>query len=219
MRRATERYGGAAMAGERGPALDQRILDAAVDVVADRGVEGFSVDAVAARAGVARTTVYRRWSDRYELLVAAVRHRDRRVPTPNTGDLRRDLFEVLSALAQLTAEPDAVPFMLAVLRGAATDPRIAEHHRRLADEHERPVLTVLQLARARGELPEGVDLEAAVDAVVGPLLARVLLRRQPVDDRVIAEHVSLILGGLLGGPDAGAADGAAAAAPAGSTGG
>ena len=78
---------------------------AARDVLAERGVAGFSVDAVVERSGVAKTTIYRHWPSAHHLLVDTAAEGSGTMPTPNTGALRSDLIEILSTMAAKVDEP------------------------------------------------------------------------------------------------------------------
>lgn len=86
------------MQRRRGAALESAILDAGWDQLIQAGYERFTVDAVAARSGSARSVLYRRWPSRLDLLKAVIRHRGEidMIPTPDTGTLRGDVLELLT---------------------------------------------------------------------------------------------------------------------------
>ena len=90
----------------RGAEVDRTILEATILQLADEGVSGCSIEAVARRAGVNKTTVYRRWSNPEELLAAALgSHAEREVPIAATGDLRADLLTLVTDISSALSSP------------------------------------------------------------------------------------------------------------------
>ena len=92
------------MATRVDPRIEQTrriVLGAAVEVIAERGFGGATIDSIAQRCGVARSTIYRHWPDRMELLLEAVNARVGPVETFATGDLREDLVSLILRLGDL----------------------------------------------------------------------------------------------------------------------
>lgn len=150
-------------------------LAAARDVLSERGLGGFTVEAVAAASGLAKTTLYRRWASRHDLLAATLRTLVTVAGTPNTGRLRDDLEACLGDLAAHRAAPGLRRVFLGVLLEAEHDPEIDAVRAGFVAEQQRPVSTIIELAIARGELPPTLDCTLALDLVIGPLLHRHLL--------------------------------------------
>ncbi len=138
----------------RGQELDDAILDAAWAQLESAGYARFTVEAVAQRAGTSRPVIYRRWTDRDDLVGAAIAHElgRTRIPTPDTGSLRGDVIEVLRWANQVRSR--LIP-MLSVLVGAyftAGGPSFAELRARAFGQQPRGAIDeILDRAVARGE--------------------------------------------------------------------
>lgn len=184
---------GAAGAGARRPAgrprstrCDRAILDATVAEYAERGLDGTSVDAIAARAGVSKATIYRRYPSKIELVAAAMfAVAEDRAPKPDTGSLRDDLCTSIRNLRDLLADPVLGRNVRMIVADAARNPELARVHHEFVQSRRARSVEVLAAAAARGELRPDVDLEAAVDALVGPVFYRHLVSGMPVDDRYL----------------------------------
>ena len=166
------------------------MLEAALALVAEEGPDAVSIEAVAARAGVARTTVYRRWGNRDELLSAALDDLAARLmPTTNLGDTRTDLIAIVHAAVDALTAPHTGPVIAALVSEIV---RRADHvqalRHRLLDARRSELRKVLARGVARGELRGGVDTDAAAELLLGPVYYRLLLAgRRP--DRGYAERV------------------------------
>jgi AcrR family transcriptional regulator len=182
------------MARARSVEAHRRALEAAAGVVAERGLEGLTVDEVAIRSGVAKTTIYRHWPSRLALAVDAFQSCKPTMPTPNSGDLRADLIGCFSQLVAVSAVPQMRKMFVALLHASAQDRELERLHLTFVEEQQRPVRTVLQLAQARGELPGDVDL--TVDLLIGPLMSRLLLRHAEILPAHLAAVVDIVVAGL-----------------------
>lgn len=162
---------------------DDAILEAAIEVFAETGYEGLSVEAVAARAGVGKATVYRRYSCKVELVAAACRaYADLGREAPDTGSLLGDLRELLDALVTVLTSTPVGRMMPMLVAGRARIPELAAAQRALVRDKRRQHRTVIDRAIARGELRPDVDPELVIDAVVGPVFYRFLVSGAPIDD-------------------------------------
>ena len=169
----------------------QSVLQAADDLLAEKGFAQLTIEGIAARAGVAKQTIYRWWPSKTDVLFDAwVADAAEDLDPPDTGDLREDLRVHLGNLAQYLSHSDAGAVFRALTGQAQHDPELAarlraEHltHQRARDR--RP----LERAVARGELPPDTDLEAAVDRLVGPIYYRILVTGQPVTPEFVATLV------------------------------
>jgi AcrR family transcriptional regulator len=182
----------------RSAEADRAILNAAVDLLAERGLAAMSIEEVAARAGVGKATIYRRWSSKGLLaLDAFVTSFQEQQPLPDTGTLRGDLIAALTAwvravtgtsmgamLTGLIAEAQHDPSLRAVWRERVLEPLRSQHR------------IMLDRAIARGEIPATVDQEAVLDLFFGAAQHRLLLDHLPLTDDFIREVVDMILDGI-----------------------
>ena len=178
----------------RSAEADEAILDATLELFADAGLEGLTVEGVAARAGVGKATVYRRYPGKLELVVASLKAAaDVESPLPDTGAVRGDLLELVDALiARLTgtAVGRAMPMLVAE---AARVPELAAEHQKIVREKRGRVRAVVERAVARGDLRAGVDADLVVDTCVGPVFYRFLVTRAPLDDEFADALVDSVL--------------------------
>lgn len=185
------------MARPRSEAARRKALDAAADLIVQRGVGAFSIEEVAARSGVAKSTIYRHWPERAALIIDTVRATFEHVVTPDTGSLRGDLETYVAAMvrADLSAGK-ASQLMPAIIDAAARDPEIATLVDGLKDERERPLRAMIRRAEARDEIPTGLDMRVLVGTLIGPVVFRKLIQRQVVDDDFVAGYLDVVIGGL-----------------------
>ena len=180
------------MARPRSEEARQAALAATVDLVLAHGVEGVTFEDVAARSGVARTTLYRHFGTKQAMVVAAASSCFVELPTPDTGNLAEDLrviFERAKAVEEERRLPDIIP---ALLSASDRDPDL--HHCVLAmlEERRRPIRTVLQLAQLRGEIGRDIDLDVALALLIGPFVQRRWIDRQELTPEfrdAVLEHV------------------------------
>jgi AcrR family transcriptional regulator len=174
------------------------ILDAAIALFVEQGYEAMSMEGVAARAGVGKTTIYRRWTSKEDLIVAAIDELIFDVEQPDTGSVREDLVELLVKIQTImTSSPAGEVF-----------PRMAAHvaegtplGRAYLERVIAPRFALLQamIARGvdRGELPADVDPELVRALLVGPVLMWKLMRR--LNRRGARERAERIVDTVLGG--------------------
>jgi AcrR family transcriptional regulator len=149
------------------------ILQAALELLVRDGYRGFSMEAVAARAGVGKATIYRRWSSKDELLKEAIASLSAEFEYIDTGSLRGDA----RALVEL-GTPGAIQVLPQLLGELMNQPELHELFRANLMEPRRAVgREMLKAAQKRGELARDVDLELVLDMLIGPLVYRVLLTR------------------------------------------
>jgi AcrR family transcriptional regulator len=136
----------------RDPAADDAILSATLAILAEHGYTGLTMDHVADRAGVSKATIYRRWSSKDEVLVAAVDRLSRTVAAPDTGDLRGDLTAIVDGLARVFSSPQVARLTGAIVAQVTLDPDLADAVRSgfLADRRTAAV-EALERARRRGQ--------------------------------------------------------------------
>jgi AcrR family transcriptional regulator len=156
------------------------VLNAAADLVVEVGLERATIDEIAARSGVAKTTIYRHWPSRQALMIAAVQSCMEYAPTPNTGDLRADLISCFDTMVRAGVGGRVSKMMASLLDGAERDPELDRLVRAYHVERRLPLRTVLQLAQGRGELAADLDLDLACTLLIGPVLYRKVILREPV---------------------------------------
>ena len=175
----------------RGEARERAILAAVIELLGEAGYEGMTMDAVAARAHASKTTIYRRWPGKPELVRAAVDGyaAERLTAGADTGGLRGDLLAVLAAMAgHLT--PEFLAMMSGLMHAMRADHELAEALRpRLGSGHA-VAAPIIGRAAERGELAAGADPELA--ALAHEVIEALVLRRVAAGDglgREFAAHV------------------------------
>jgi AcrR family transcriptional regulator len=171
------------------------VLDAATELLSDEGYEGFTVDAVVHRSGVAKTTIYRHWPTKLDLLVAAVNCFGDQVPTPDTGSLRDDLVALLSHLADDLANEQWSKSLPSIIERAEHDRELAEEHAALVRAKSSALREILERGQQRGEVRADVDIEVAFAALAGPLF----FRRLVLHDRTSTAQVEIVVDQALSG--------------------
>jgi AcrR family transcriptional regulator len=178
----------------RSTEADEAILEAAVELFAEVGLEGMTVEGVAARAGVGKATIYRRYPCKVDLVVAAARcFTQGPERPPDTGSTRGDLRALVDGLiAILTTTP--LGRVLPILIAART--RVAELDRAYADivaEKRARSAIVVRRAIERGDLRPDVDPELVIDCYVSPVFYRFLVTNAPLDDEFAASIVDVTM--------------------------
>ncbi|PSL44604.1 TetR family transcriptional regulator [Saccharothrix carnea] len=169
------------------------VLRATLDLVAERGIPATTVEAVAERSGVAKTTIYRQWPDRAALVLDAFDTTLDPPTDPDTGTLRDDLVHLLTGLAHALTTGPAAALMPALVDAAQRDPVFAALHRREADRRHRVVLDAITRGIARGELPADTDPADVLDLLAGPLFHRRLISAPELTTDFAHRVVDLVL--------------------------
>ncbi len=169
-----------------------RVLDATVEALLAGGIEGTTIEDVAERSGVAKTTIYRHFGTRESLLVEAVRSCIVEVPTPDTGSLALDLAELFARYDQDDHRTinELLPLLLDERR---RDPAMSKVVDAVLAERQRPLRTVLQLAQLRGEIDPDLDLDVAIAMLIGPLS----YRRMVQHTEITPEFNATVLAGAI----------------------
>jgi len=157
----------------RDPAADEAIIAAVFDVIEASGFTGFSVEAVAARAGVGKATIYRRWPTREDLLVAAAERVMTDQGVPDTGTLEGDLVEWLWGKFRSKQDSPGARLLGQVIVEARVNPELTKMLKRFHARRRGVLLEVVQRAETRGEIGS-VDGELLLDLISGALLHRSL---------------------------------------------
>jgi AcrR family transcriptional regulator len=187
----------------RGRKMRAAVLAATLAELAERGYAGLTIENVARRAGVHKTTIYRRWGDCERLVVDALTdHVAVEVPILDTGGIETDLREHARALVRWLTSPIGRAVMAATLSDATRVQELAEVKHRYFDDRFRRAEPVVAHAIARGELPAGTDPAELVKAMIAPIYLRFLVTAEPIDettaDRAAQAALAVARAGLLG---------------------
>lgn len=179
--------------------IDEDITTAALDLLSSEGFDRFSVEAVAARAGVAKTTVYRRFPTRNDLIVGALLLlNDDLPPPPAAGPVRDRLVSVLKGIRRRTTESGRGRILMQVVSEGSRDPGLADLvHQRVLAPRRQVLRNVIADGIASGELRADVEVDTVVPVLVGPMLYLGMWSGTAVSQGVTVESVvDLVLSGL-----------------------
>ncbi|MCZ7414005.1 TetR/AcrR family transcriptional regulator [Streptomyces sp. WMMC897] len=188
-------------ASRRSERSRRAILEASLELVGEAGFQKLTIEAIAARAGVGKQTIYRWWPSKAAILLdaftARVEDPEYAAGLPDTGDLAADLKTVLRATADEFTDPGfEAPYRALAVAGAAD----AELSRQFAERLTGPGLAAyrdrLRAAREAGELASDVDLDLAVALLTGPFFQRWLTRGGPLTHAFADALVDTVLAGL-----------------------
>lgn len=177
----------------RGAGARQRVLVAALDVLDAEGLAGFTMEAVARRAGASKATLYRRWPSVGALLIDAMDATFRPIPVPDTGDLATDLADVLTAFVPLLEQSRFPRLLAAFIDAAERDPALTALHAELTERRREPLLIVLARAQDRRELAADADLDVLTDLLAGVFFYRRFVAHRPVPPELVADVIAHVL--------------------------
>jgi AcrR family transcriptional regulator len=158
----------------------QAVIAAAFALLEENGVAGFSVDEVARRSGVAKTTIYRHWPTRAALVLDACAKISNEQEIPDTGTLAGDLHVHLTTIAELLQTANWSAVLPSIVDAAERDPEFASLHAEIQRDHAAPVHEIIRRAIARGELPTNTDPATTAATLLGPLFYRRWFSREPL---------------------------------------
>ncbi|WP_182898920.1 TetR/AcrR family transcriptional regulator [Microbispora sp. H10830] len=188
------------------PRKKDDILNAALRLLAEKGYEGLTIEGVAERSGVNKTTIYRWWPSKAALLgTALVEARALDFEVPDTGSLRGDLRALLDGLARLLTTPPAADIAVAALGAAANSPELAEAARGFFADRFARERSIFERARERGDIGDSADPMTIIDLLAGAVWLRVVFRQLPLDDGFTERAVNAVVDGVgrPGDPKAG----------------
>ena len=180
---------------------EKAILDATRELLAEGGVRGLTVEGVAARSGVAKTTIYRRWRSRDELALAVLLDMVAEVTAvPDVGDTRAELVKFVNGAVEILGKSLMGRVMQGLVSELATNPELAKAFRdqvvaaRLAE-----VRRIVDRGIERGDVRAGTDYELAHDLLFGPVYYRLLLSGGALDKKLAQRIVDAVLGAFAPG--------------------
>lgn len=180
----------------RRPRKAQEILAATLELLAARGYDALNIEAVAAKAAVNKTTIYRSWSSKDELLAAALRQAPSlELHIPDTGTLRGDLVDIARQIAHLLSDEPSRRVAVVMLAAAPERPAITAASMSFFADRLQQERVIFERAAERGELAVSVEPGVAMDLLAGALWFRLLLRSEPVDEGYLATLVDTVLAG------------------------
>jgi AcrR family transcriptional regulator len=172
------------------------VLEASVALLGEVGHSGTTIEAIAERSGVAKTTIYRHWPSRAQLLIDAFHSGVEHVDIEPTGDLRTDLITVSGGLAAKLRNPAWSRIMATLIDAAESDPELAELSAAFTAQRRESARRILERVVAEGELDPDIDLDLATQLVGGSLFYQRMMLRRPADDAQLERIVDLALNGL-----------------------
>lgn len=183
--------------GGRSARVGEAVRRATLELLAEEGFEALTLPAVARRAGVNKTTVYRRWSSPLELVRDALDGFETlALPDVDTGSWEGDLEAFVHARLRLIRDPMAAGILRAVVAMGRPDPTLAEWVERFWRPRERAWRSPIERAIERGELADSARDVPLVELVAGPLLLCHLATHRPLGTRQVAALVSTIAAGV-----------------------
>ena len=173
----------------------QIILDAAIDLLIKEGAGALTAVRIAEKTGVARTTIYRHWTDNTALLLDAIdKLISPHVPTSLSENLEEDLSATLTNLKmRMTKRPFRIVFA-ALLDHTNRNRDAVGAQRRFVNGVLQPLQDILANAKGRGALPSTVDVESVSAQLAGPLFIQHVMLRIPISDRLISQTIARFLG-------------------------
>lgn len=171
------------------------ILTAAVEELADVGYGGVTIESIAARAGVGKSTIYRHWPDKLDLIADAFETFHEQM-VPDLGDIpvRDAVALLLSHVAEVVAVSIFSRCIPALIEGAERDERVREFHHRYNAERRQVIIDLICRGIRDGEVDGSVDSELATAALLGVIFYRRLMTSEPFKPEDADQLVTLVLG-------------------------
>jgi len=184
------------MARPLSAAARSKMIAAAQRIITSEGIDACTIDEVARRSGVAKSTIYRHFANADELAVASVEELIEEVAIPDHGSLREDLRSIVSAFRGVVAHDSFRRMFVSMLGRAVDDPDFAEVYRHAQDMRHTPLRIAIQRGMARGEVDPNLDLELAMYFVQGPFVAKRLVELSDFTEREVEFFLDLVVKAL-----------------------
>jgi AcrR family transcriptional regulator len=154
-------------------AAHDKVIEAAIQLIAERGIEGTSMDAIAQVSGVSKATVYKHWKDKETLCIDVIVNLRELPPEFRSGDTRRDLIDLITHLSKADRPDRLMKIWPRIMGYAAANPKFAAalHKHSFAPRRAR-IAGILKQAADRGDLPASIDVDFAMDLLIGPIIHR-----------------------------------------------
>lgn len=181
------------MARPRSEAARQKMLDAATELALAVGVRAFTIEEVARRSGVAKTTIYRHFSSKNQLIIAALDGITPVPEIPDTGVLHDDLVIFLGNVLPIFASTQLRVLFLDVAAASVLDPELQSLQGTMMAGRGRALATIVERAKQRGEMPASMSMDLALELIEGPMIVRGLTNPKALDNIDLDELVSVII--------------------------
>jgi AcrR family transcriptional regulator len=181
----------------RDESVDTRVVAATLELLAEEGLSALSVESIATTAGVSKSSVYRRWNSKEEIIIDAIATVAQAVNVSDTGDIRHDLVTAIDGLRGLVSDTRAgevFPWLVSEI-ASRSDIGVL-YFTTVVHPRRRAIVDLLAAARERGDIRSSLDVEIAVDILTGP----VILRRMAGNmDSAPDDWVEIVVDSLLTG--------------------
>ena len=169
-----------------------------MELMAEVGFAGVTVDAVAQRAGVGKATIYRRWQSKERLVLDAISASTEPAPVPDTGSVAGDLREIYGRMAESLSQPESRSLLMAMVAQATVDDVVRDLLAALVSQRKEVSQAVLRRGIAEGALPADADLDLLIDLLGGAVVYRTCIAGRPVDPKTVDRIVATVLAGAAG---------------------
>jgi TetR/AcrR family transcriptional regulator of autoinduction and epiphytic fitness len=170
------------------------IRRAALAELGEVGYGAFTIESVAARAGVARSTIYRHWPDKLALIADAFEtFHVQMVPSIETGSVRERVERLVRHVAEIVVDSTFSACIPALIEGAERDARVRDFHHRYAAERRQALVDLIAEGVALGNFRAGVNPELATLALLGAIFYRRLMTAEPFDPQRVGELIDAVL--------------------------
>lgn len=180
-------------ADERVRRSKQAVLATTYQLLTEAGISGLSVDEVARRSGVAKTTIYRHWPSRSALVLDACSKLGAKREAPDTGTLHGDLTALTSDLAHRLKTARWPAVLPSIIDAAERDPELADLHSTLHAALIGAFRTAIERGQKRGEIPRTHGVTEIIAAILGPIFYRRWFSREPLDKRFVIKIVDSLV--------------------------
>jgi len=177
--------------GEVDPRIERTrrvVLAATADLVAATGYDNTTIEGISDRCGVARSTIYRHWPDKQQLVIEAVKNRLTLDPEIDTGSVAGDIEMFLSELVGWFADDDVVTIALSLLAAAHHDAEMGKLHTDATRARRDHLVRIIERGKAREELPADLDAGEAVAELAGAIFYKRVVLNETIPDDYVAER-------------------------------
>ncbi len=183
------------MADETTSEIDPRIertrrvvLDATVDIVSERGYDNTTIEGVSERCGVARSTIYRHWPSKQQLVIDAVKKRLVLDPDIDTGSVKTDIERFLNEMVTWFGDEEIITLALSLLMAAHRGTEVGRLHIEATKARRNHLVRIIERGKERGELPDDLDAADAVADLVGAIFYKRVVVSEPVSGEYVEKR-------------------------------
>lgn len=184
----------------RSARADQAIIQAALELLIEQGYDQMSMEAIAARASVGKTTVYRRYASKDEVVAAVLATVHQPVEIPDTGNTLNDLLLLGAAFRESTVTSVVFPVVRQLLSLASSNPELFNiFNRQIIEPRQEILKTILRRGIERGEIRTDINLDLLVSNLLGAIIYQVLFRLEPGErpsQEFIERTIRLVIEGI-----------------------